>query len=550
MYKIFLCLRYLKSRIIAWFAVLAVTLCVAMLVIVISVMNGFLNKIEQAAKGLFGDVVLQGSSYGLSHYEEFVQRVLDREEQIEAGSPVVFTIGVLRKPGNSLYKQQVQVVGIDLPDRAMATDFEKGLVFQDTTELPTWDPTPAQLRARLEAIHEQTKQALEKTRAGTDETGGYSDETALQLQHLSRALQSQQGALFQLETYARNQEQIQKLEARVEQLRDQGASVLEIGELQDQIFQLRQAGGLTAYPDRVILGSTIQDMAFRTTEGTLIPVLSPPQRVFLYVIPVELLAGGSALGSGLPPAVELSVVDYCQTGVYNVDSSFVYIPLKLAQQKAKMTDPARVSQIHFKVKAGNSDEQSLRELAARIERHWDDFRMERPDEMFSRAQAMTWRQMQSHIIEPIESQRTLVVLMFGLISLVAVVLIFVIFYMIVLQKTKDIGILKAIGAGGWGVAGIFLLYGAVIGLLGSILGTILGYYFVIYINPIHDWLGEHLGFRVWRMETFMFDRIPNEMDWSAAGYVVLGAIVAGLLGALAPALRAARMQPVEALRYE
>ena len=58
MYKLFLCLRYLRSRIIAYFAVLGVALCVAMMLIVVSVMNGFLDRVEKAAKGLFGDIVI------------------------------------------------------------------------------------------------------------------------------------------------------------------------------------------------------------------------------------------------------------------------------------------------------------------------------------------------------------------------------------------------------------------------------------------------------------------------------------------------------------
>jgi len=73
MYKLFLCLRYLRSKVLAWFAVLAVMLCVAMMLIVTSVMNGFLNKIETAAKGLFGDIIVSDESgAGLGRYDEFV----------------------------------------------------------------------------------------------------------------------------------------------------------------------------------------------------------------------------------------------------------------------------------------------------------------------------------------------------------------------------------------------------------------------------------------------------------------------------------------------
>jgi len=122
--------------------------------------------------------------------------------------------------------------------------------------------------------------------------------------------------------------------------------------------------------------------------------------------------------------------------------------------------------------------------------------------------------------------------------------------MIVFQKTKDIGVLMAVGASSGGVAQIFLAYGAAVGLVGSIMGIILGAIFVRNINPIQDWLDDTFGFRVWSREWFLFEKIPNEVDWTAALFIVVAAIIAGLVGALMPAIRAARMQPVEALRYE
>jgi lipoprotein-releasing system permease protein len=135
-------------------------------------------------------------------------------------------------------------------------------------------------------------------------------------------------------------------------------------------------------------------------------------------------------------------------------------------------------------------------------------------------------------------------------SIVAIVLIFAIFYMIVYQKTKDIGVLKSLGASSIGVAGIFLGYGATVGLVGAILGTAAGAIFVHNINPIHDWIGRVSGLVVWNREWFMFDQIPNEWEWSTAFLIVAASIAAGLIGALVPAILAACKQPVEALRYE
>ncbi|MDP7636390.1 MAG: FtsX-like permease family protein, partial [Phycisphaerae bacterium] len=161
-----------------------------------------------------------------------------------------------------------------------------------------------------------------------------------------------------------------------------------------------------------------------------------------------------------------------------------------------------------------------------------------------------WRQRQEKVVGPIEAQRTLMVIILGIISLVALVLIFVIFYMIVMRKTRDIGVLKSIGASSSGVAGIFLAYGAAVGLAGSALGAAGGYVFVRNINPIADWLDTVFGFQPWDREFFMFDKIPNEVQLMTVVTIVIGAIVAGVVGSLIPAIWAARMQPVEALRYE
>jgi lipoprotein-releasing system permease protein len=123
--------------------------------------------------------------------------------------------------------------------------------------------------------------------------------------------------------------------------------------------------------------------------------------------------------------------------------------------------------------------------------------------------------------------------------------------MIVLQKTRDIGIIKAIGGSSGGVALIFIAYGAAVGIVGSAVGTVAGYYFIKYINTIQDWLTRlNPAWQVWDRSVYSFDEIPSTVRSDDIITVIIAAILASTLGSVLAAWRAGRMQPVEALRYE
>jgi lipoprotein-releasing system permease protein len=107
-----------------------------------------------------------------------------------------------------------------------------------------------------------------------------------------------------------------------------------------------------------------------------------------------------------------------------------------------------------------------------------------------------------------------------------------------------------VGARASGVAGLWLCYGLAIGLVGSTLGLSLAYTIVRNINPIHDWMGERLHIVVWDPAVYYFSKIPNQVDGAHAAIVFAGGVVSCVVGALVPALRAAFMSPVRALRNE
>jgi lipoprotein-releasing system permease protein len=128
--------------------------------------------------------------------------------------------------------------------------------------------------------------------------------------------------------------------------------------------------------------------------------------------------------------------------------------------------------------------------------------------------------------------------------------ILAIFFMIVVEKTRDIGILKSLGATGRGILSIFLAYGLSLGIVGASVGMVLGLLFVRYINEIADLLGRITGQPVFDPSIYYFQKIPTIVEWHTVAWIVTGAMMIAILASILPARRAARLHPVEALRYE
>jgi len=554
MYKLFLCLRYLRRRLLAWSAVAAVALCVALMLIAVSVMNGFLDKVEHAARGLFGDVVIEAPSLsGLARYDEFIEQVRREVPEVEAGSPFILTFGILRVPEHD-FRRTIQIAGIRLPERADVTDFEKGLFVQKGLAAPTFDPPVELILRRLD----NETQKIRRIIAGEQDSDGEpSAEKLRRIDSLDSALTHHARARRILQNAESTKKRIQALAKQLDRLRREDPAGRRIQALQKQLDELAR-DRFAPKTNRAILGLGIPGFSFRTPDGETVRVITPGQQITLSLVP---LGRGMSRLDITPVTETFSVVDDCSTDVSSIDSEIVYVPFETLQKvnqmdargpaddPSKIVLPARCSQIQLKVRADCAVGRKLQAVRRDVDEVWSRFRAEHPD-AGEDVSVLTWRQRQAKIVAPIQQQRTLVIIMFGIISLVAVVLIFVIFYMIVTQKTRDIGVLKAVGASSTGVAAIFLGYGAAVGVVGSFLGVLAGWQFVARINAVHDWTSEQFGFEVWSKEWFLFEKIPNEVDWTAAVFIVIGAVLAGLAGALIPAIHAARMQPVEALRYE
>jgi lipoprotein-releasing system permease protein len=256
---------------------------------------------------------------------------------------------------------------------------------------------------------------------------------------------------------------------------------------------------------------------------------------------IDLLAPGDDIiittvsGQKLAPVYDRFVVcDYFKSEMSEYDSNYVFVPLDYLQHLRTMDN--RVTSIQIKL----TDYRHAKEVTDELKR------------MFPQPNFMvqTWEDKQGPLLAAISIERGILNLLLFLIIGVAGFGILAIFSMIVVEKTRDIGILKALGASNRGVMSIFLGYGLLLGVVGSGLGTALGLTITTYINEIEGFLTKVTGQELFDRKVYYFDKIPTDIQTWSVVWVNIGAVAIAVLSSALPALRAALLHPVRALRYE
>ena len=249
--------------------------------------------------------------------------------------------------------------------------------------------------------------------------------------------------------------------------------------------------------------------------------------------------------AGTPPrAIDemFTVVDFYESKMSEYDATFAFVPIETLQRARGMIDPSSkvgaVTSIQIKLKPGA-------DLSAARNALRDEFP---PQESY--VQVNSWRDTQGPLLQAVQMETTILNVLLFMIIAVAGFGILATFFMIVVEKTRDIGVLKSLGAPGGGIASIFLGYGVLLGSLGSGAGVVCGLLFVWKINEIARVLEWFTGREVFDPTVYYFDSIPTIIHPFTIVWVSIGAVLIAIMASVLPSIRAARMHPVEALRYE
>jgi lipoprotein-releasing system permease protein len=281
------------------------------------------------------------------------------------------------------------------------------------------------------------------------------------------------------------------------------------------------AGSLAAFTgdDAIVVGVGLAG-TYRLRIGDSLTVISPE---------------GAATAFGTIPRVRAyKVVAIFDAGLNDYNNSVVFLPLAAAQ--VFFQKPNAVTGVEIRLHDPDQVDVVGRELAPLL--------------VGRQAYARDWRHANDTIIGVLQVQKDTMFIVLGMIVLVAAFNVVSSLIMLVKDKRSDIAVLRTIGAGSFAVMRIFLMCGAFVGVSGTVIGTVIGVVFCHYIVAVQHFIENATGGRVFDASVFMLSELPNTIDWGDVGQVVALGLVLSLLATLYPSWRAARTDPVEALRHE
>jgi len=543
-YKHILCLRYLFAgwkAVVPLVSAMPAALGVFLLILVFAIMDGFVRDTREMTRSTLADVIVDAHMEGLPYYDELIRRI-DAVEGVESATPLVQTYAIIRiKPRIQAERPTVRpclVIGIRPEEKVKVGRFQQYLVHQ----LPG-ETDPASLLAVPPEYRRSGQPARSGCIAGIGLIGkpwrtlvlekGYENAGSRVL------LCFMAGVAFIIFLFVRQASR-----------RNWGRRLWRVAMFAwalAVVALVAEAALIPVYPKPTERRQVID-----------VPLVDYGDDLLVTTIPIRPSGAMDREVGGMPKISEkiFALVDVFKSGYWDSDSSHLYVDFAVAQQMAGMEGqpasdgkpavPARASQVQIKVR----DSAQAQEVVEKVGDAWREFVKERPEAGLLQLSINTWETHQRMILKIIEMQRNIMAVMLGLMFVGFTVLIALISYVMAYIKSRDVGILKAVGAHDAGVGSLFLGYGFIIGVIGTALGLGLALLCIYYLDPLEVWVNTTFDINVFPREGYYFEHIPRHVSvlWCVAvsGAVLVLATLASMVGGLLAALR----QPVETLRYE
>ena len=248
---------------------------------------------------------------------------------------------------------------------------------------------------------------------------------------------------------------------------------------------------------------------------------------------IKIQSPAGVFNEDFPPELLFTVKGFYESGLYDYDSRQIFIPLEDAELLFGFKD--KVHGVGASVKTPDN----AGSVKARIVKSL-------PDGLNLR----TWIENNKNFFAALRTEKNVMFILLTFAILIASLNIISTLVMLVMEKFRDIGILKAIGFSRRLLLSIFLLKGFIIGVLGTLIGTTVGILFLHHIDSIQDFVASYTGYEVFPADVYYFDKIPTRLTPEDLTLILCLALGTAILASIYPAYKAANLEAMEALRHE
>ena len=485
-YQRLLSLRYVLTRFSACSAFLAIAFGVAVILVALSIMSGYIEKLRDNLRGQESDIiVLSTRRYWLTDAIRLQERIAT-VENVKDSALYIETLAMYRSGGFN----PCELRGVELSQHC------------EVTGLGDYTLRPDELKSVLNLAQP---------------TSGEASSTATQ----DRATRQSQTATI---TFV---DEMLKSPERAPLTSDEFSSFFRV-----------------AYRRKILAeeNPTLEpEYAGRTPPVAVLVGLQLllEREMFLGQI---ITAVTVAPDSSEPINIPLLVVGAFKTGAFEADSKILYTDVRTLRNELRLNDPETGASRYEGLRVAVVDGERLHQTSTAVRAL---LRTEFPGLL-----AIPWDRLQRMTSMAVEIEKYLIYTLLILLVAFTACMVLLMLILTVIEKTRDIGVLLALGATPRGVVGIFLMNGLALTVGGTVAGLTAGYLFCEYINPIHDWVYHVSKIRLFSPDVYDMDRIPIAYKGWDLLLSIAPALILGFGASLMPAIWASRRDPIKALHYE